>query len=99
MTDVTGAVIDVGALQGSVAQLSGLRDSLTDAQGNLVRMRDVLARLDEERAVDPGGGGLDNRFDDLRGQLEAQVADPAHHRRRRNSAPPPTSGRPSCAPT
>ena len=57
LTDATGATIDVGALQGSVLALSGLRDSLTDAQGNLVRMRDVLARLDEGRRRRSGRAG------------------------------------------
>ena len=33
-----------------------------------------------QRAVDPAGGGLDDRFDDLRGQLEAPGRHPAHHR-------------------
>lgn len=74
LSDATGAPIDVGALQASVTELGRLRDNLTDGQGNLVRMRDVLARLDEDRVVTPGGGGdLDGRFGELRADLEGRV--------------------------
>jgi vacuolar-type H+-ATPase subunit E/Vma4 len=73
LTNAAGQTIDVGALQSDVVELSRLRDSLTDSQGNLVRMRDVLAKIDESSVVSPGAGDLDTRFGTLRGELIGQV--------------------------
>jgi hypothetical protein len=72
LTDAAGVPIDIGALKTSVNELSRLRENLTDAQGNLVRMRDVLAKLDERRVNEPGPD-LDGRFDDLRSSLNDRL--------------------------
>ena len=74
LTDAAGVPIDVGALKTSVTELARLRENLTDAQGNLVRMSDVLAKIDEQRANEPGGD-LDGRFDDLRSQLDTRLSE------------------------
>lgn len=74
LTDAAGAPIDVGALKTSVTELARLRDNLTDAQGNLVRMTDVLAKIDEQRVNEPGGD-LDGRFDDLRSELDTRLSE------------------------
>lgn len=72
LTDAAGVPIDVGSLKTSVTELSRLRENLTDAQGNLVRMRDVLAKLDEQRVNDPGVD-LDGRFNELRSSLDDKL--------------------------
>lgn len=69
LTDAAGQTIDVGALAGQVGELGRLRENLTDELGNLVRMRDVLASIEEVRVTGPAGGDLDERFGVLRGEL------------------------------
>lgn len=71
LTDGSGNVVDVGALQGRVAELGRLRDNLTDEQGNLVRMSDVLVRLGEISATGGSGdAGLEDRIGALGTRLQ-----------------------------
>ena len=100
LTDVTGATIDVGALQGSVPQL--LRAARQPHR------RAGQPRPHARRARPPRRGRRRRpRWGRTRQPLRRPARRAREHgrptrldrRRRRNSAPPPTSGRPSCAPT